>query len=325
MRNWLFDHQIVLKSTSFDTPIVVVGNLSVGGTGKTPMVEWLLHSLSAKYNVAVLSRGYGRKTKGFRQISVKDTALTVGDEPLQMFQKFSSSVSFFVGEDRVSAIQQIERSHIPQIIILDDAFQHRYVKPDYSILLTTFYKPFYEDFLMPVGMLREARMGAKRADCCIVTKIDAAEISKLDSTQASIKKYLHKNAWTTGSYIQYDEICWHSKAPNFLESVTLVSGIANSRGFEKYCLDHFEITKHFEFSDHYNYKESDVIEIKSYLVENKSPILLTTEKDYQRLKSYFEPETDMYLGYIPIKNKIIDGEKLLKEIDTIIATKKTKL
>jgi tetraacyldisaccharide 4'-kinase len=170
LRNTLYDRSYK-PSTRFALPVISVGNLAVGGTGKTPMVEYLIRLLAPEFQLATLSRGYGRKTKGFRIAGAADTAATLGDEPYQLYKKFSPQVEVTVGEERAYAIPMIlqERETI-QAIILDDAFQHRSVTPGFSILLTEYGNPFFNDYVLPVGRLREAKSGADRADMVVVTK-----------------------------------------------------------------------------------------------------------------------------------------------------------
>ena len=169
LRNWLFDKKI-LKSSSFNFPIICVGNLAVGGTGKTPMVEYLIRLLKDEFNIATLSRGYKRKTKGFAIANEKTTALEIGDEPMQFHKKFST-ITVAVGEERLVAIPQLLHDKpATEVIILDDAFQHRYVNAGLNILLTEYNNLFTRDFMMPAGDLRDVKSSKIRADIFLVTK-----------------------------------------------------------------------------------------------------------------------------------------------------------
>ena len=169
IRNFLFDNGI-LKSYSFDIPIIAVGNLSLGGTGKTPQIEYLIRLLSPKYKVATLSRGYKRKSKGFILADATSNAEILGDEPFQFFSKFPT-IQVAVDADRKNGIEQLLSQNIkPDIILLDDAFQHRKVKAGFYILLTSFDELFINDSIFPVGNLRESKLQAKRANMIIVTK-----------------------------------------------------------------------------------------------------------------------------------------------------------
>ena len=168
IRNFFFNTGIFYQ-TSFKTPVIVVGNLSVGGTGKTPQIEYLIRLLKNNFKTAVLSRGYKRETKGFVLLNENHVAIDVGDEPLQYFQKFGN-IDVAVCANRVKGITNLIKSNIPEVILLDDAFQHRKVKGSFYILLTKFDDLFMDDFLLPMGRLRESREGAKRADIILVTK-----------------------------------------------------------------------------------------------------------------------------------------------------------
>jgi tetraacyldisaccharide 4'-kinase len=170
LRNWLYDKGYK-KSTSFPLPVISVGNLTVGGTGKTPHVEYLVRLLKDQRQLVTLSRGYGRQTKGFLIADEQANAATIGDEPMQFYQKFGHQIKVAVGEKRVPAIEQILRLYPKtEIILLDDAFQHRAVRPCFSILLSDYHRPFYTDFVLPAGRLRESRKGAGRADAVIFSK-----------------------------------------------------------------------------------------------------------------------------------------------------------
>ena len=170
LRNFLYSKGIY-KSSEFDLPIISVGNLSAGGTGKTPHVEYLIRLLSTNFNVATLSRGYGRKKAGFQQANLNSTSKDIGDEPLQFFSKFQPKVHVFVDAKRVDGVIQAIREE-PEIdlFLLDDAFQHRAIKPGHSILLTDYSSPFYNDYILPIGMLREQKSQYKRANTIIVSK-----------------------------------------------------------------------------------------------------------------------------------------------------------
>ncbi|MBN2747321.1 MAG: tetraacyldisaccharide 4'-kinase, partial [Bacteroidales bacterium] len=170
IRNILYDREI-FRASSFDVPIINVGNMSVGGNGKTPLVEYLVNEFSDTWKMAVLSRGYGRKTKGFSEVLPNDLAVNSGDEPLQIKRAFGEKIHVFVGEDRVEAVTKIMFQYPDiQVIVLDDAFQHRAIKAGLNLLLTDFSKPFFKDALLPFGRLREPKIGAKRANIILVTK-----------------------------------------------------------------------------------------------------------------------------------------------------------
>ncbi|HWA32656.1 MAG TPA: tetraacyldisaccharide 4'-kinase, partial [Cyclobacteriaceae bacterium] len=190
VRNYLYDigHK---PSFEFDTPVIAIGNLNVGGSGKTPMVEYLVSLLKEHYKVATLSRGYRRETKGYRIATESDTVRQIGDEPMQLFRKFGKEVNVVVGEDRVLAIPNILQE-FPEtnVIVLDDALQHRSVRARLSILVTDCAHPFYDDFVLPFGRLRESRRGAKRSDIIVVSKCPGDIVyEKRRAMTQSIQRY----------------------------------------------------------------------------------------------------------------------------------------
>ncbi|MCL4155120.1 UNVERIFIED_CONTAM: hypothetical protein GTU68_064121, partial [Idotea baltica] len=188
IRNFLFE-VCVFKQHQFKTSIIVVGNLSVGGTGKTPQIEYLIRLLKENYKVAVLSRGYKRKTSGFILVDENNTVADVGDEPLQYFKKFKN-ISVAVDANRVNGIHQLQKNNKPEVILLDDAYQHRKIKPHFSILLTKYNDLFVDDYLLPTGNLRESKKGAKRSDAILVTKCpEDLSIEKQHSIQQKLSKY----------------------------------------------------------------------------------------------------------------------------------------
>jgi len=288
VRNSLYDRG-VFKSQSSPIPSLVVGNLSVGGTGKTPMVEFLVKNLSLTFALASLSRGYGRKTKGFIQATGESTAQEIGDEPLQIFRKFAGKMPVFVGEDRVNALNQIHnKSEKIDLVILDDAFQHRRLSPDFKILLTPFNQPFFKDHLLPLGRLRESRQGAKRADLIVVTKCPSrlAELQKADYRN-QLARYTSEATPVYFSSIGYGQpykVAGQPEAP--VTHVILVSGLADDRFFVQYCQSQFKVIATFSFADHHDYTPQDAQRInreveKSFPVH---PVILTTEKDADKLK-----------------------------------------
>ncbi|MDH5475646.1 MAG: tetraacyldisaccharide 4'-kinase [Cyclobacteriaceae bacterium] len=298
----------------FDTNVVGVGNLSVGGTGKTPMVEYLIRLLSEKYSIATLSRGYGRSTKGFRIANEEDTPSSIGDEPFQIFNKFKK-VHVTVGEERALAIPAIlHEKRDTQVIILDDAFQHRYVKPNINILLTGYQKPFFNDYVLPAGTLREAREGVKRADVIVVTKCPSSlTIQEKNHINKKIDKYKSKDTSLFFSTISYDDpVPLHHNIA--LESnVILLSGIANNSTFATHMEEHHTVVHTFLFSDHHNYSQSDVKKVVKIYEKFKSNeqecSIITTEKDMVKLDV---PEfrtllRHIPLFYLPIKTQFLEN------------------
>ncbi len=287
IRNKLFDWGI-LKETKFDVPVISIGNLSMGGTGKTPHIEYLISKYKKTYSIAVISRGYGRETKGFQYVNTNDLAENVGDEPLQIKQKFEDII-VAVGENRVDAIRKVLKTH-PEInlILLDDAFQHRYVKPSLNILLTEYSHPFWKDLVVPAGRLREFRCGWKRADAFIITKCP-------ENRELKIPKYIQAKP------IFYSKIIYQSPKiihGSLSKKIVLVTGIANPALLLEYLKDEdYEIIHHFNFLDHHIFSLSDLNEINSRAGANH--LILTTEKDWTRLKPFFE-NSDLNVGYLPI-------------------------
>lgn len=323
-RNHLYDieYKAVFR---FDTKVVSVGNLSMGGTGKTPFVEYILKFLIDKgysNQIATLSRGYGRKTKGFRLANDEDTPKTIGDEPFQIYQKFKNDAIVSVGEDRVLAIPSIIYEHPEnKIILLDDAYQHRSVKPNFSILLTDFNSLFYDDYVLPSGTLRESRKGAKRADVVIVTKCpgDLGK-AKQEKIKGRIKKYSDKEVFFTS--VKYEKTVATIEGCEVGMEIILVTGIAHAQKFKEHLIEQgFGIIKHFDFADHHNFTSKELAEIEKLANKEKADIL-TTEKDWVRLISM--PETSKSfqskLFYIPIMVQFLGDEKSFHQIleDSII-------
>jgi tetraacyldisaccharide 4'-kinase len=303
IRNFLFNIGS-FKSTSFPLPIIVVGNLSVGGTGKTPQIEYLIRILKNELKVAVLSRGYKRKTKGFVLLNKTHKAIDVGDEPLQYFKKFEH-IAVAVDANRVEGIQRLMKNTSPEIILLDDAYQHRKVKGSFYILLTKFDDLFTDDFLLPTGNLRESSTGAKRTDVIVVTKCPGhLSNQKQEEIKIKLKKFDKSVFFTT---ISYRNIVSSHKIMKVHElkdySVLLITGIANPVPLVNF-LEHKKINfKHLEYADHHHFSSSEIQQIKQEFNDLKpqNKIILTTEKDYTRLESaldslfYIEIET-CFLG-----------------------------
>jgi tetraacyldisaccharide 4'-kinase len=269
--------------------------LSVGGTGKTPWVEFLVRQLRNEVKIATLSRGYGRKTTGFRQVFPNSTAAEVGDEPLQLFTQFKEANPVFVGEDRVGATQKIQQL-LPelQLLILDDAFQHRKLNPDFRIVLTPYDSPFSNDYLLPMGRLRESRAGAKRADVVVVTKCPTElSLEEKIRLKQSISPYLNADAlllYSSSSYGEPYQIA--GPARTGFTAVIALAGLADNGPFFTYCKQQFALVDTFSFSDHYAYKPEDAGQILKVLEQEngKNAVLLTTEKDAVKLKSFAATE-----------------------------------
>jgi tetraacyldisaccharide 4'-kinase len=321
MRNFLFDIGS-FKSTSFSIPVIVVGNLSVGGTGKTPQIEYLIRILKKELKVAVLSRGYKRKTKGFVLLNKTHNAMDVGDEPLQYFKKFDA-ISVAVDANRVEGIQSLMRKTASEVILLDDAYQHRKVKGSFYILLTKFDDLFIDDFLLPTGNLRESSAGAKRTDVIIVTKCPT-DLSgqKQEEIKIKLKRFDKTVFFTTISYQNILSRDTKMQVNELREyKVLLITGIANPVPLIDFLKQKQINFKHLEYADHHHFSSSEIQQIKSEFndLKSKNKIILTTEKDYRRLENtldtlfYIEIET-CFLGnqnraFDALINKSIQGIK----------------
>lgn len=325
VRNWMFDTGLK-KSLNFDVPVIVVGNLNLGGSGKTPMVEYLIECFQDESTIAALSRGYGRRTKGFLLADQDMGPEDLGDEPFQIFSKYGNRVTVSVGEKRVEAIPQILKlKPKTDLLVLDDAFQHRYVKGDFYILLTTYQKPFYQDKVLPMGTLRERPSGAKRADIVIVTKCPLGiSQEEKESMKAQIQRFTRAEVIFAG--LQYGKpFSINSKFTETRQDVVLVSGIANDSLFVEEAQKHYNVRHHLSFPDHYSYKLSDIQKFRDLLLKCGSAMILTTEKDAVKLKNeafskYLE---DFPIFVMPIKVKM-DHDKsqyLEEQIKKIIKEK----
>jgi tetraacyldisaccharide 4'-kinase len=311
IRNKLYDLKLK-PSVTFDIPVVGVGNLAVGGTGKTPMVEYLIRLLGSQVKLAALSRGYGRKTKGFLLADSAATAKTIGDEPFQLYTKYGKDVVVAVGEERALAIPQILDKHPEvQVMVLDDAFQHRKVNAGFSILLSEYSKPFYEDHVLPLGRLREGQEGANRADVIVITKCPPT-LSENDMMKVMHQVHTYTKRPVFFSTIRYGEpVPMSDKYTVFSNEVILLSGIARPEPLKAYVEKNFKLVQHLEYRDHYNYTKQDLQKLSSLTSSNSNLSILTTEKDRVKLmsdelKSMIQ---DLPIFYIPIEMKFIKNGK----------------
>ena len=301
LRNYLYENGI-FESNQFDTPTIIVGNLSVGGTGKTPQIEYLIRLLKDNFKVAVLSRGYKRKSEGFIIADKNVNAEIIGDEPFQYFKKFDNII-VSVDADRSNGIEQLEHlKKSPEVILLDDAFQHRKVKGGLNILLTSYSNLYVNDFMLPTGNLRENKKGAKRAEIIIVTKCPP-NLSEKEQKKIikKLRPTIYQNVFFT--YIDYDSTLKGNDSIQINElknkEVILVTGIANSTPLVSYLKSEGVILKHLEYGDHHNFTDKNLQEIKDLQSNNK--VVLTTEKDYVRI---FDKLDNLY--YLPIETKFIN-------------------
>ena len=314
IRNFFFDKGI-FKSKTYDLPILVVGNLSVGGTGKSPMVEYLIRLLKEEYRLATLSRGYRRKSEGFVLANELSTADDLGDEPMQFHEKFSD-VSVAVDADRQNGISQLLQLVNPNVILLDDAFQHRKVTAGFYVLLTKYDRLYTDDLLIPGGDLRESKRGASRAQVIIVTKCPK------DLTLQKQNEIIKKIAPTKDQRVFFTRISYSENVYGFEEEIvldslknkafTLVTGIANPLPLISH-LDSLNLDfEHLVYKDHHNFSKKELKQL------SEKQFILTTEKDYMRLKSSL---TNVF--YLPIVTEFLcDSDIFNKKIKSFVSLKK---
>ena len=323
-RNYLYDKGL-FQSKSFKIPIINVGNITVGGTGKSPQVEYLIRLLKDNHKIVTLSRGYGRKTKGFRWADNTANAETIGDEPMQFYQKFGNEINVAVGEKRVEAIEQImNQKPDTEVIILDDAFQHRAVKPSLNILLIDYNRPIDKDYPFPAGRLRERRHGAKRADMLVTTKCpDDLKIEEQIILRNRLKPYLKETTPVLFTKILYGKpVNCRSGLIDFEDSkkTLLVSGIAKPELFEEYCQNNFTVVNHLIYKDHHQYNEADLTSINIQKQQAMTDLcVLMTEKDMVKFKPLLGHKLlrGIDLFYLPIEVGFLnENDKLIFETVT---------
>ena len=292
-------------------PTICVGNLTAGGTGKTPHVELLLRLLSFR-SVAVLSRGYKRKTKGFRIVGEADSAQTVGDEPLQIARKFPS-VTVAVDKDRIHGCQELRDKQV-ELIVLDDAFQYRKLEPSLTLLLVDYHRPVFKDRLLPWGRLRDLPSRIRKADAVVVTK-SPAEVPDDERAWWRSKLHLREEQPLYFTRIQYQKALpvFPDGDSHYLYSqkVILVSGIANDTPLRQYLSDTYKIVGRLSFPDHHRYTKRDIRAIAAAARNCPTACLMTTEKDAQRLRDVPEvpPELSQRLFYLPIEAVFLSPEE----------------
>lgn len=321
LRAYLYRAQF-FKSSKFDIPTIGVGNLSAGGAGKSPHIEYLIRLLSPYIEVATLSRGYGRRTEGFRIVETDATAADVGDEPLQFKRKFPNIV-VAVGEKRAYAIPQIlyYQTNI-QTILLDDVFQHLAVTPYINIILTEFKRPFFNGFLLPYGYLRESRAGAKRADVIIVTKCppSVSPTQRQDFVQ-KINPLAHQQVFF--SYYKYSNLYsfFNQEDTTSLDlntNVLLVCAIANIDYLQQYVTAQSRFVHTLQFNDHRLFTNYDVAQMKTAFdnldadkPQHGKTVIVTTEKDATRLDAHREyiTQNQMPIYILPVEVAFLFDEK----------------
>ncbi|MCZ4242517.1 tetraacyldisaccharide 4'-kinase [Pedobacter punctiformis] len=314
LRKKLYDWKII-PSTKFNLPVICVGNLAVGGSGKTPATEYLVRLLT-DYKVAILSRGYGRKTSGFILADENATAESIGDEPLQYYKKFKQ-VTVAVCEDRVAGINQLQDHH--DVIILDDAFQHRKVTAGFNILLFEFSKLGKFQFLLPAGNLRDVFSSRKRADVLLVTK-SPIPLSHM-AQQASVNELQpNNNQPVLHSYLKYGDLkgLYKNEKRN-LDSVKnadiyLLTGIANPEPLIEELKKYTDSIHHHRYPDHYAFSLDDIKKLKTDYEtgKRKEKIIITTEKDSQRLKAigFEDLLVNLPAYYLPIEVDLFEKDKI---------------
>lgn len=304
VRNRCYDLGI-FSSKAFNTKTICVGNLSIGGTGKTPMVELLIQMIGDNYKRAILSRGYKRKTNGFLLATAQTTVEHLGDEPFQLKSNFPT-VAVAVDADRRNGITQLERMVCPDVILLDDAFQHRRVQPDFTILLTTFSNLYVDDWYLPTGNLRDGKAEARRANIIIVTK-GPSRLSLLERKEIIKRLAPKSNQIVLFSYLSYNRNLKGTGVFKTLEhlkysEITLVTGIANAIPLVNFLKNEGLSFEHLAYRDHHFFTEKELVVLR------KKKCLLTTEKDYVRLKNELPG-----LHYIEVTHQLLgEDEKYLK-------------
>ena len=325
VRHKLYDLGI-LKSLQFDYPIIGVGNLNLGGTGKTPTVEYLIQLLRPVFRVATLSRGYGRKTKGFKLADGTCTSEDIGDEPLQYFSKFPD-ILVGVDENRIEGVEKLlmEKKHA-NLILLDDAFQHRRIKAGYNILLTEYQHLYCEDYLFPVGTLRDVRSAAQRADIIVVSK-SPKNLHEADKKRKIKQLNPAKHQKVFFSYLEYEPLRPLNEAAKLLgtsepNSALLFCGIAHPKPLIDELTKRFNRLETVTFADHHPYSEKEITRIieRYNALQGNQKIIITTEKDAARLTNspYLCHFKNTLLFAQPIGMRFHEEEKFNEKILTYV-------
>lgn len=324
LRNWMFDNGVILKQREFDIPVITVGNISIGGTGKTPHTEALVAMLKDRYNVGVLSRGYKRRTKGFVLATTHSHVDDIGDEPYQIYHKFKDSgVCVAVCESRVKGIENMREIRPDlNLIILDDAFQHRYVKPRASIVLMEYGRPAFQDYLLPFGRLREPVEALNRCDIVVVTKCPD------DMKPMECRIFRERLNLFPYQRLLFSRFRYLDLVPLFpdenkgmpkmelsdltnSDTILVVCGVANPRPFVKYLRTFAAKIKIKRYADHHHFTHSDMMSIlqKYTMMKGKRKIVVTTEKDGVRLVNnpYFPHQLRKCTYYLPIEVELTDA------------------
>ena len=327
IRHKLYDWHI-LKSKRFEKPVICVGNLNLGGTGKTPHTEYLIRLLKNDYRVATLSRGYGRHTKGFKLAETSSTYNDLGDEPLLYFKKFPG-IQVAVDEDRVDGVTHLLRQERVEVVLLDDAFQHRSISAGLNILLTEYQRLFMDDYLFPAGTLRDVRSAAKRADIIVVSKAPK-DISEEEKRQIANRLNTSDSQKVYFSYLEHAALQPLNEAakafsPEEAEGAFAFCGIGNPKPFVEELKKRYHTVDFLPFGDHHDYKEKDMKAVLDWFekLDGEKKIIVTTEKDAARLTNspylcQFE-RTPLY--DLPVTVRFHEEEKFNKVILKYVLTK----
>ena len=320
IRHKLYDWHI-LKTTRFEKPVICVGNLNLGGTGKTPHTEYLIRLLKNDYRVATLSRGYGRKTKGFKMAETASTYEDLGDEPLQYFKKYHE-IQVAVNEDRVDGVTHLFGEQGIEVVLLDDAFQHRSISAGLNILLTEYQHLYTEDHLFPAGTLRDVKSAAKRADIIVVSKAPK-ELSEEEKRQIINKLNTSNSQKVYFSYLEHAALQPLNEAAKVFsleesDGAFAFCGIGNPKPFVEELKRRYHAVDFLPFGDHHTYKENDMKAVLNWFekLEGKKKIIVTTEKDAVRLTNspYLCQFEDVPLYELPVAVRFHEEEKFNEEI-----------
>jgi tetraacyldisaccharide 4'-kinase len=323
VRNLVFNYGI-FKSQSHKIPIICIGNLSVGGSGKTPHTQYVINLLKHNYKVAILSRGYGRNSSSLQYVEINSSPNQVGDEPL-LIKKTHPDCLVVAEKNRNKGVKQILKDFPEtEIILLDDGFQHRWIKAGFNILITPYYSPYYQDYLMPVGNLRESKKGAERAQVIIISKTPE-QSNPIEKNGMLSKLNLFGNQTTYFSHIEYNEWkCIHTN--NELQeektySITLVTGIANAQPLVNHLEKAGHIIHHLEYPDHYKYTTKDIgnILVKHNADKSTKKLILTTEKDATKLREFKKQFGTENVYFAPIEVALEQSERFEKQILDYVA------
>lgn len=307
-------YELFQLRTELEIPTVIVGNLTVGGTGKTPMVIYLSELIKPLYNVAVLSRGYGRKTKGFLEVEVDSKTVEVGDEPMEVKLQ-QPQIPVFVCENRIVGIESIhQKNDKVNLVLLDDGFQHLPLRGKVNIILSNYHRPFYEDFVMPSGRLREFKSTAKGADIIVVTKCPS-ELRKEEAQKIEgLLQHYCKQIFFATYTISKPKILLGDKDLGLMSKIVLVTGIAEGNKLKEELVE-FDVVKHFNYPDHSNFTRENVRDWLQYCEDFEIENIVLTRKDSMRLMGLIGAE-GMDFGSINVYEVHTEVSFLFEAADT---------